>query len=154
MRYALVGLALAAALAACGVNKATEAETTAPPAGPGGIDENTPVRVSTKPRPAWAPNYPGSSVADPAMIITNGMASGQIEFATNDTPGQVIAFYRGKAEAAGLTAGPIDVRSGGQGYTASGPAGSLAVATLPPDPKKPDDGPHFVLLNWSVPDPG
>ncbi len=145
-----------AALAACGGAKTgTEAEATPASApAPGAIDENTPVHVSAKPRPAWAANYPGSPVADPVMIITDGKASAQVEFVTNDTPGEVIAFYRGKAEAAGLTAGPIEVNSGGKGYSATGPAGSLTVATMPQDARKPDQGPHAVILHWSVPDPG
>jgi len=147
MRHAALVLSLAAALAACGSKPAAEPAAPAAEA-PGGIVENTPVQVSKAPRPAWASDYPGSPPQTPPVaIVTDGRADATFSFSTDDSPEEVIAFYRGKAEAAGLAAQQAgNVAAGTTVYAAGGDGGRLVVAVTP------ERGQSHVMVTWNVPE--
>lgn len=56
--------------------------------------------------PPFAPLFPGASVQSSIGSGTGPEAAGTVSFSTNATPEEVIAFYRGKAIAAGMEETP------------------------------------------------
>lgn len=106
--------------------------------------------VSAAPNaPAFAVIYPGGTLRGPATVAQGPQGPGGIvEFTTEAEPAAVIAFYRQRAEAAGLK--PINTMNRGEsmGYAAGDGAsehGQLlsVVATRIPDE------PTNVQLTWT-----
>lgn len=52
--------------------------------------------------PAYAPLYPGAGLVAATRTAVNGTEANAVTMTTTDTPEQVVAFYRGKLEGAGL----------------------------------------------------
>ncbi|MFC5345279.1 hypothetical protein ACETK8_04215 [Brevundimonas staleyi] len=117
---AVIALGCAAALpAACGPDADTPAaaETPAPveAAAPASTETTTPTAPAAAPAatggepaaagaPAFAVLYPGATLDAPAVVASSATGPGGLATYTTDAdPDAVIAFHRGKAEAAGLT---------------------------------------------------
>lgn len=132
MKRSLAATALlgAMALAGCGQQQADEAPSAteaavesatpaamAPAAQPASAD--MPAVLAASGAPAFAVIYPGGVPKAPAMVAQGPAGPGGIvEFTTDAAPEAVIAFYRRRAEAAGLK--PINTMSRGDsaGYAA------------------------------------
>lgn len=135
----------APAVEATPVEGATEAASAAGPA-----SAIAPAAASAVPAAADAPGYavlyPG---AEPKAPATPGMSpagpGGIVEFTTQASPDEVVAFYRERAEAEGLK--PINTmsREEARGYSAGdGGTRLLNVVATPVE-----DGPTDVLLSWT-----
>lgn len=116
------------------------------PAAPGPSADAPPAAGAA---PAFAVLYPGARV-DGAPLTADGAAGpgGLVTFTTDATPDQVVAFYRERAEAAGLKSvtgmNQGEARAyGAAGDVADGP--SLQVVAAPGA-----DGATSVHLNWSA----
>ena len=99
--------------------------------------------------PAFAPLYPGARI-DGAPLTANGAAGpgGLVTFTTDASPDEVVAFYRQRAEAAGLKSvtgmNQGEARAyGAAGDTADGPSLQVVAAPSP-------DGGTSVHMNWSA----
>lgn len=131
MKRTLAATALlgAMALAGCGQQQADEA----PAAADAAVESAAPAAIAPAAQPpaaaaavpaasgapAFAVIYPGGVIKAPAMVAQGPAGPGGIvEFTTEATPEAVIAFYRQRAEAAGLK--PINTMSRGNsaGYAA------------------------------------
>ncbi|GAA0651258.1 hypothetical protein [Brevundimonas lenta] len=93
--------------------------------------------------------YPGGTPDGPATTAQSAEGPGGIlSFKTDATPDQVIAFYRQRAEAAGLksinTMNRDDARAYAAGDGADGTGKLLNVIATPVD-----GGPTDVMLSWS-----
>lgn len=96
--------------------------------------------------PEFAVIYPGGAPKAPATPAMSPAGKGGIlEFTTDATPDQVVAFYRQRAEANGLK--PINAmsREAARGYAAGDGGGRLLNVVATPV----DGGPTDVLLTWS-----
>ncbi len=52
--------------------------------------------------PAYAPAYPGAGLVASTQTAINGTQATAVTLTTSDSPDQVMAFYKGKLEGAGL----------------------------------------------------
>ncbi len=120
----------------------------APPVSPVGTAPATPA-TETSGVPAFAAVYPGGQVSAPPTIANGPDGPGGIvSFTTNADPDTVVAFYRQKAEAAGLSSimGMNQGRARAYGAVAADNAAtSLRVVADPVD-----DGATSVQLTWST----
>lgn len=116
--------------------RATPAAPAALPAAPGA--------------PAFAVLYPGGSVDGPATMAQSPAGPGGIlTFTTDASPDTVVAFYRQRAEAAGLTTIASMSQSGASAYSAGdGAAGQGKLLSVVATPV--DDGPTSVQLSWAA----
>lgn len=74
--------------------------------------------------PVFAPLYPGAVIADPATVAQGPDGPGGIvSFTTTASPDQVVAFYRQKAEAAGLASVNSMDRGDAKAYGAASASG-------------------------------
>ena len=117
---------------------------TSGPAAPGG-----PATAAAPGAPAFAVIYPGAvPKSEPVAAQGPSGPGGTLEFTTEATPDEVVAFYRQRAEAAGLKAITTLNRDGARGYAAGdgadGRGQMLNVVATPVE-----DGPTDVLLMWS-----
>ncbi|WP_374514761.1 hypothetical protein [Brevundimonas sp.] len=122
-------------------------EAAAVPAGPAGVA--TPATPAAPGAPAFAVLYPGAvPKSEPVSAQGPSGPGGTLEFTTEATPDEVVAFYRQRAEAAGLKAITSLHRDGARGYAAGdgadGRGKMLNVVATPVE-----DGPTDVLLMWS-----
>ena len=109
-----------------------------------------PVAVPAAPgAPAYAALYPGAALDEPATTAAGPDGEGGlVTFTTAASPDEVVAFYRGRAEEAGLTSvmgmNQGDARAYG---AAGGQAGStnLQVVAAPGE-----GGETSVQLSWSA----
>lgn len=99
--------------------------------------------------PAFAAIYPGAQVdGQPLLAGGEAGAGGLVTFTTDASPDQVVAFYRERAEAAGLRSvtgmNQGEARAyGAAGDTADGPSLQVVAAPSP-------DGGTSVHMNWSA----
>lgn len=100
--------------------------------------------------PAFAVLYPGGSVDGPATMAQSPAGPGGIlTFTTDASPDTVVAFYRQRAEAAGLTTIASMSQSGASAYSAGdGAAGQGKLLSVVATPV--DDGPTSVQLSWAA----
>jgi len=151
-------LALAVLAAACGQQKKEEAPTepstvvTTPDGsvtvnGPGGTNVNITdgSAVVGGQLPAFAPAYPGGTTVTTIAADEKGKVGGVYAFTTGDAADKVFGFYRGKAEAAGLSSQTNIDAGGARIYGAQGPAGDLSVTAAPQGP-----GVTYVQVTWST----
>lgn len=100
--------------------------------------------------PAFAVIYPGAAVEGPATMAQGPTGPGGIlSFTTDASPETVVAFYRERAEATGLTTIASMNQSGASAYSAGDGAdgrGQLLDVRATPV----DDGPTSVQLSWSA----
>jgi hypothetical protein len=99
--------------------------------------------------PAFAVLYPGATPKGPAVAGQSPAGpGGMLEFTTGATPDEVVAFYRQRAEAAGLKSinalNREDARAYAAGDGADGSGKLLNVIATPVE-----GGPTDVLLTWS-----
>lgn len=134
----------ATAVDATPADGATEAATAAgPAAAPVTTGEAAPAAANA---PAFAVIYPGGEPKGPA---TPGMspagAGGILEFTTSASPDEVVAFYRQRAEAAGLK--PLNAmnQNDARGYSAGDGGTRLLQVVASPI----DGGLTDVLLTWT-----
>lgn len=160
---ATAGLMAAMALAGCGQAPADEAalagETaaggtapTAPAAADARVDAADPAAPALPAAPgapAFAVVYPGGSVAGPATVARgpDGAPGGILSFTTEASPETVVAFYRQRAEAAGLSSVMAMDQGGARAYgaVAQDRGDKLHVVATPVD-----NGPTSVQLDWTA----
>lgn len=100
--------------------------------------------------PAFAVIYPGGSLKGPATVAQGPAGPGGIvQFTTDAEPEAVIAFYRQRAEAAGLK--PINSMNRGdaQAYSAGDGADGRG-QLLQVFATRVEDGPTDVQLDWTA----
>lgn len=143
-------------LAACG--KGPEAETPAPEAAiaaeaPAASDMATPAAAPAEPAapnaPVFAVLYPGAQV-DGAPTLADGASGpgGVLAFTVDATPDQVVAFYKQRAEAAGL-ASVMGMNQGDtRAYGAAGTGVDAAALQVVASPA--ESGGASVQLTWSA----
>jgi hypothetical protein len=126
------------------------ADTPTPnPVGPS--DEAPPVAGASAPdaAPAFAALYPGAQVEGrPLQAGGEAGAGSLVTFTTDATPDQVVAFYRERAEAAGLRSVTGMNQGAARAYGAAGDQAngpSLQVVAAPTDA-----GTTSVQLGWSA----
>ena len=160
LRLAAVSAVVLFGLAGCDranppAQPSAKAETAAPtmPSEPAAgnaapVDAPAPA-AAAGPTPAFAPLYPGARI-DGAPLTANGAAGpgGLVTFTTDASPDEVVAFYRQRAEAAGLKSvtgmNQGEARAyGAAGDTADGPSLQVVAAPSP-------DGGTSVHMNWSA----
>ncbi len=116
----------------------------APAAGP-----NSPAGSAAAPgAPAFAVLYPGASLDEPAVTASGPTGpGGLVTYTTEADPEAVIAFYRARAEAAGLSS----VMAMNQGEArAYGAAGADVGANLQVVASPTETGETSVQLSWSA----
>lgn len=160
---ATAGLMAALALASCGQGPADEAGLTEDTA-VGAAEAAAPAAAETRPdaaapaasvlpaapgAPAFAVVYPGATVSAPATIARgpDGAPGGILSFTTDATPETVVAFYRQRAEAAGLSSVMAMDQGGARAYgaVAQDRGDKLHVVATPVE-----DGPTNVQLDWTA----
>lgn len=141
-------------LAAC--EQAPEAETaaadvTATPAGAAATPPVTlaPAQPAAPGAPAFAVLYPGARV-DGAPTLADGASGpgGVLAFTVDATPDEVIAFYRQRAEAAGLASVMGMDQGDTRAYGAAGPDATDAALQVVASPA--EGGGASVQLTWSA----
>jgi hypothetical protein len=99
--------------------------------------------------PAFAVVYPGGEVSGPATVARgpDGSPGGILSFTTEATPDTVVAFYRQRAEAAGLSSVMAMDQAGARAYgaVAQDRGDKLHVVATPVA-----DGPTNVQLDWTA----
>lgn len=155
-----------AALALAGCNQPDDRETVpaVDAAGAGAASGSSPTAAASMPSPIETPSggalaaagapdfaviYPGATPKADALTAQGPAGpGGRVEFTTGASPDQVVAFYRERAEAAGLksinTLSRDEVRGYAAGDGASGTGKLLNVVATPLE-----DGETDVLLMWS-----
>jgi len=122
-----------------------EAETGAGPAPPSNSAQTAPIVEGA---PAFAVLYPGGQIEAPATIASGEAGpGGLVAFRTDAEPADVIAFYRQRAEAAGLSS----VMAMNMGEARSyGAAKADAGANLQVVASPIEGGQTSVQLSWSA----
>lgn len=142
-------------LAACG--QAPEAETaeadaataTPPEAAPTPAATLAPAQPAAPGAPAFAVLYPGARV-DGAPTLADGASGpgGVLAFTVDATPDAVIAFYKQRAEAAGLASVMGMDQGETRAYGAAGPEATDAALQVVASPA--EGGGASVQLTWSA----
>lgn len=135
----------AAAVDATPAEGATEAASAAGPASATTSEPGAASPVAAN-APQFAVIYPGGQPKGPATMAQGPAGPGGIlEFTTEATPDEVVAFYRQQAEATGLK--PINAmnREDARGYAAGDGGGRLLNVVATPV----EGGPTDVQLSWS-----
>lgn len=160
--FAATAVVAAVVLAGCGDREPAPetpaagevaAEVGAPAAGPGAATPTPAGTTTAQPAapgaPAFAVIYPGAELKAPATVAQGPAGPGGIvQFTTDADPEAVIAFYRQRAEAAGLK--PINSMNRGdaQAYSA-GDGASGRGKLLQVIATRIEDGPTDVQLDWT-----
>lgn len=161
MKRMLAVAGLATAMTVIGCQKADEAEPAeAPAAADAAVNAVAPapaadaapaarVEPAAPGAPAFAVLYPGATPKGPATAGQSPAGpGGMLEFTTDASPDEVVAFYRRRAEAAGLKSinalNREDARAYAAGDGADGTGKLLNVIATPIE-----GGPTDVLLTWS-----
>lgn len=154
---AMVAVVMTVAIAGCDRRAAAPAETPAAPSAtvataPAGTTAPVaPAPPSAKAIPGAMPEfaavYPDSEVQGDPLIATNGAGpGGAVTFTTDATPDTVIAFYRQRAEAAGL-AMIMSLNTGdARAYGAQKQANGASIDVI----ASPVEGRTSVQLTWSA----
>lgn len=99
--------------------------------------------------PAFAVLYPNARVdGAPTLADGAGGPGGIVAFTVDASPDQVVAFYKQRAEAAGLTSVMGMNQGDTRAYAASGPQAADAALQVVASPK--DGGGASVQLTWSA----
>jgi len=133
----------AAAVEATPTDGATEA---AAAAGPAAATATTTAEPAAPNAPEFAVIYPGGAPKS-AAISAQGPAGpgGMLDFTTDATPDEIVAFYRQRAEAAGLK--PINSLNRGEARAYSAGDGGTRLLTVVVTPV--DGAPNDVQLSWT-----
>lgn len=95
--------------------------------------------------PAFAATYPGAEIEQATLGEAEGTEGGLMVFTTDAGPEQVIAFYKGKAEAAGLSPTMAMAQGDTHAYGAAHPQTGATLSVV----ASPDGGRTSVQLSWS-----
>ncbi|HEV7351520.1 MAG TPA: hypothetical protein VGN74_00125 [Brevundimonas sp.] len=95
--------------------------------------------------PAFAETYPGAEIEQAALSEADGTDGGLMVFTTEAAPEQVIAFYKGKAEAAGLSPTMAMAQGDTHAYGAAHPQTGATLSVV----ASPDGERTSVQLSWS-----
>ena len=99
--------------------------------------------------PAFAALYPGAQADGPATVATGATGpGGLITFTTDAAPDAVVAFYRQRAEAAGLA--PVMAMNQGEARAYGAAARTTNGATLQVVASPGEGGLTSVQLTWSA----
>ena len=129
----------APAAAAAPITEAAPSEAVPAPAGAASIDG----------APAFAALYPGAQADGPATVATGPTGpGGLITFTTEAAPEAVVAFYRQRAEAAGLA--PVMAMNQGEARAYGAAARKTDGPTLQVVASPGEDGLTSVQLTWSA----
>jgi len=121
----------------------TEAAEAAGPASAASAASAAPASADA---PDFAVIYPGAEATGPATTAQGPAGPGGIlNFTTEATPDEVVAFYRARAEAAGLTSINAMNRGDARGYAAGDTRNRLLNVVATPVEGSPTD----VQLSWS-----
>ncbi|HWQ86343.1 hypothetical protein [Brevundimonas sp.] len=159
--FAAAALMAALALAGCGQSPAPETAA-ADEAAADTAARATPATVPTEPAstvaapvpaapgaPSFAVVYPGGAVSGPATIAQGPDGPGGIlSFTTDATPDTVVAFYRQRAEAAGLASVMAMNQGEARAYGAAAEDGSSRLLRVVATPV--ENGPTSVQLDWTA----
>lgn len=158
MQRLALGFAAALVLTACGqqqpaekapavtVNSSQDGENVTVTTQGGQVNVAEGSTLTAGGRPAFAPDYPGGNVMTSITANETNKVGGVYGFTTGDSPDKVFAFYRSRAEAAGLQAQTNVETAGAHIYGARGPAGDLNVTAAPQGA-----GQTYVQVTWSTP---
>ncbi len=147
-----------AVLSACGEAKpdtdaaAAEAASTeaadASPAAAAPAAASEPAAPASSGAPAFAVLYPGAEADNPATLGANGAdRGGMIDFTTDASAEQVVAFYKARAAASGLeTKVSMNQEGGVENYAAGHPSNGAMLTVV----ATPVDGRTSVNLSWSA----
>lgn len=159
--FAAAALMAALALAGCGQSPAPETAA-ADEAAADTAARVTPATAPTEPAstvaapvpaapgaPSFAVVYPGGAVSGPATIAQGPDGPGGIlSFTTDATPDTVVAFYRERAEAAGLASVMAMNQGEARAYGAAAEDGSSRLLRVVATPV--ENGPTSVQLDWTA----
>lgn len=143
---ALAGCSPPAGEAAPVAAEAVDAVAPAPPAAPAGSSAAvTPVAPGA---PVFAVIYPGGTAQGPVTVARGPDGPGGIlSFTTDATPDAVVAFYRQRAEAAGLASVMAMNTGEARAYGAAAGDGSGKLLHVVATPV--ENGPTSVQLDWT-----
>lgn len=159
---AAVAVALSVGLVGCDERSQAAPETSLPPpadapaeiapvaaSAPAADVEAAPAPASIDGAPAFAALYPGAQTDGPATVA-NGPTGpgGLITFTTDAGPDAVVAFYKQRAEAAGLA--PVMAMNQGEARAYGAAARSTNGATLQVVASPGEGGLTSVQLTWSA----
>lgn len=113
-------------------------ETTATPAG-----TDSPADDSAG--PAFAETYPGAEIEQATLSEADGTFGGLMVFTTGAPAEEIIAFYRDRAEAAGLSPTMAMAQGDTQAYGAAHPQSGATLSVV----ASPDGARTSVQLSWS-----
>jgi hypothetical protein len=160
MKRTLAAAALMAALALAGCSQGTadeapaaaEAVPAADAAAPAAAAPAVAAAAATPAAPgapAFAVVYPGGTAQGPATVARGPDGPGGIlSFTTDAAPDAVIAFYRQRAEAAGLASVMAMNTGDARAYGAAASDGSGKLLRVVATPV--EDGPTSVQLDWTA----
>jgi len=156
--FAAAALTATLAAAGCGQSPAKEAaapdkavavDTVASASGAAAPAAATAAAPAAPGAPVFAVVYPGGAVSGPATVAQGPDGPGGIlSFTTDATPETVIAFYRQRAEAAGLASVSAMNQGEARAYGAAAEDGSGKLLRVVATPVK--DGPTSVQLDWTA----
>ena len=159
---AAVAVALSVGLVGCDERSQAAPETSLPPpadapaeiapvaaSAPAADVEAAPAPASIDGAPAFAALYPGAQADGPATVA-NGPTGpgGLITFTTDADPDAVVAFYKQRAEAAGLA--PVMAMNQGEARAYGAAARTTNGATLQVVASPGEGGLTSVQLTWSA----
>ncbi|WP_332639026.1 hypothetical protein [Brevundimonas sp.] len=158
--FAAAALMATLAAAGCGPSPAQDAATpdeaapdTAAVAAPEAAAPAAAITTAAAPAapgaPVFAVVYPGGTVSGPATVARGPDGPGGIlSFTTDAAPETVIAFYRERAEAAGLASVMAMNQGEARAYGAAAEDGSGKLLRVVATPV--EDGPTSVQLDWTA----
>lgn len=162
MKRSLAAAALLSALLVVGCSESGTAEapaaaeaaveTAAPAEAPAarGAEPAQPAQPAAAGAPSYAVVYPGGEVTRPSTVAQGPAGPGGIvEFTTDATPEAVVAFYKKRAEAAGLKPitsldqGRVKAYSAGDGADGRGQLIEVVATSV-------ENSPTSVQLSWTT----
>jgi hypothetical protein len=131
---------------AAGAPEATSrAEVPAPAAAVPAVASTPDAPATGSAGPAFAETYPGAEIEQATRGEADGTDGGLMVFTTEAAPGQVIAFYKGKAEVAGLAPTMAMAQGDTHAYGAAHPQTGATLSVV----ASPDGDRTSVQLSWS-----
>jgi hypothetical protein len=157
--FAAAAVMATLAAAGCGPSPAQDAiaseEAVAGTAAPAAPEASAPAAATLAAMPAapgapvFAVVYPGGTVSSPATVAQGPDGPGGIlSFTTDAAPETVIAFYRQRAEAAGLASVSAMNQGEARAYGAAAEDGSGKLLRVVATPV--ENGPTSVQLDWTA----
>jgi len=155
--FAAAALTATMAVAGCGQSPAQDAvaadeaavDTAAVPEPVAAATPASAAQPAAPGAPAFAVVYPGGTASGPATVAQGPDGPGGIlSFTTDATPEAVIAFYRQRAEAAGLASVSAMNQGEARAYGAAAEDGSGKLLRVVATPV--GNGPTSVQLDWTA----